>query len=193
MARKSLGHCRPRGPTFGERHCLAIMVVVVADEPESIDDLVARIIREKLQQGRLDELFEVTQMTLLNPNALRGPKPEPVEQFIRPAGIPSAEVVSEPVIKADATVIPAEVVDAIRTASPELADEIQTRNPQDATQVINLFIALINLLAALLALYMAQHPAAPVTPQQVIQIFDQSRHVVNQTIVVNPPPPHGAG
>jgi hypothetical protein len=95
-------------------------------------------------------------------------------------------------MQAEGNVVPPVVVDAIRSASPELADEIQTRNPQDATQVINLFIALVNLLAALLALYVAQHPAAPVNPQQIVQIFDQSRHVVNQTIVVNPPPAHGA-
>lgn len=171
----------------------------MAEEPESIDDLVARIIREQLEQGGLDRLLEVTKpyvATELNVNALvRGPKPAEVDAAPGGRGTLSGEakVVVIPVIKADGTVIPAEVVDAIRSASPELADEIQTRNPQDATQVINLFVALINLLAALLALYVAQHPAAPVTPQQVIQIFDQSRHVVNQTIVVNPPPPHGAG
>jgi hypothetical protein len=114
-------------------------------------------------------------------------------QIIRPGGIPSAEAFGKPVIKADATVIPTEVVDAIRSASPKLADEIQTRSPEDATQAINLFIALINLVAALVTLYIAQHPASPVTPQQVVQLFDQSIHVTNQTTIVNPPPPPGAG
>jgi hypothetical protein len=84
-------------------------------------------------------------------------------------------------------------VEAVRSASPKLAKEIQIRSPRDAVAVINLFAALIQVLTALVTLYLALHPAAPVTPQQITQFFDQSVHIVNQTTIVNPPPPHGAG
>ncbi len=105
-----------------------------------------------------------------------------------------------PAMKAEATmpvpqavVIPDEVVEVVRSASPKVANEIQIRSPQDAIAVINLFAALIQMLTALVTLYLAQHPATPVTSQQIVQIFDQSVHTVNQTTVVNPPPPPGEG
>ncbi len=96
-------------------------------------------------------------------------------------------------MQAEGRVIPKLVVDAIRTASPKLADEIETRDPTGAKQLVEIFTALIHLLAALVTLYMAQHPASPVTPEHITQLFDQSRHIVNQTTVVNPPPAPGTG
>ena len=165
-------------------------------EPESIEDLVARLVREQLEQGRLEWLIKAQRaveasFTLsVTPRLNFDVGPKRVDGALGGEGTLGGEVTVVPLIEAEATVIPAEVVNAIRSASPELADEIQARSPQDATQVINLYIALINLLAALLALYVAQHPAAPVNPQQIIQFFDHSQHITNQTTVVNPPPPH---
>lgn len=115
----------------------------------------------------------------------------PTHQVIRPGGIASAEVVAEPTIEAEAILIPAEVVDAVRMAAPKLADEIQARDPIDAKRIIEMFTALISLLTALLMLYVSQHPAAPITPQQITQFFDHSQHITNQTTIVNPPPTHG--
>lgn len=192
-------------------------MVVVVDEPVELEDLVRRLIREELQRGNLDKLIQAREaveasFTLrVEPSIGVGGAPVspgsfslsvtprlgldvgPTHQVIRPEGIASAEVVVEPTVKAEAIVIPAEVVDAVRTAAPKLADEIQTRDPADAKRIIEMFTALVGLLTAFLLLYIAQHPAVPVTPQQIIQFYDQSQHVVNQTTIVNPPPPHGAG
>lgn len=71
--------------------------------------------------------------------------------------------------------------------------ELGVSEAMDAKRIIEMFTALVGLLTALLMLYISQHPAAPVTPQQVVQFFDQSQHVVNQTTIVNPPPAPGAG
>jgi hypothetical protein len=160
----------------------------MADETGGFLELVARLIREELEQGRMDSLVAAHE-ALLDPAAGNG-------NFLKAA----AKVFIAPTMKAEATmpvpevvVIPDEVVEAVRSASPKLANEIQIRSPQDAIAVINLFGALIQVLTALVTLYLALHPAASVTPQQITQFFDQSVHIVNQTTIVNPPPPHGSG
>jgi hypothetical protein len=180
----------------------------MADETERLKALVARLIQDKLgQEGGLEELIQVLQAVEESFPARDEPgngggAPARVDASLSGKGTlqGDAKVVVAPTVTAVATLLPPEVVvipdkavDAIRSAIPELADEIQARSPKDATQVINLFAALIQLLTALVALYIAQHPAAPVTPQQVVQFFDQSLHVVNQTTIVNPPPVPGAG
>jgi hypothetical protein len=185
-----------------------IRVVIVADETEQLQALVARLIQDKLgQEGGFEDLLRAVReveesFPARDESGNEGGEPMRVDTPFAGEGTLKGEVnaVVVPTMKAVATLLPPEAVvvpdkavDAIRSAIPELADEIQARSPKDAAQVINLFAALVQLLTALVALYVAQHPAAPVTPQQVIQIFDQSRHVVNQTIVVNPPPPPGAG
>ncbi|MGO9032896.1 hypothetical protein [Mycobacterium sp.] len=48
------------------------------------------------------------------------------------------------------------------------------------------------LLATAVTLYQILHPQAP-TPPQIVEIFNQTYNVVNQTTVVNPPPAAGAG
>jgi hypothetical protein len=88
-------------------------------------------------------------------------------------------------------VVPDKTLDAVRSALPELADEIHTR-PQDATVLINVFAALVQLLATAVTLYQIIHPQAP-TPPQIVEIFNQTYNVVNHTTIVNPPPAAGAG
>jgi hypothetical protein len=177
-------------------------MMVVADETEKLEALVARLIQDKLsQEGGLEALLRVVREVEESfpardePGTGRG---EPVRvdtAFAREGTLTAdAKIVVAPTITAVATLLPPDVVvvpdktmDAIRSAIPELADEIQARSPRDRTAVINLFVALINLLAARVMLYVATHPAAPVTPPQIVEIFNQTYNVVNQTNGVNAP------
>jgi hypothetical protein len=214
----------------------------VADEPEQLEDLLRRLIREELERGNLDKLIQAGQALRGSFNIAvhprigmdAGPPPGagsfsisvtprlgfdvgPNHQVVMPqaadlkieGGQPAvnveaalggggtltaeAHVVVEPVIRAEGDLVPPEVVDTIRSATPKVADEIQARDPVGAKQIAEQYTALINLLVALVTAYHFLHPAAPMTTQQVVQIFDHSQHVTNQTTIVNPPQAPGPG
>lgn len=182
------------------------MVMVMADEASRLEAVVARLIKDKLRQdGGLEDLLravrEVEESFLTRvESGNEGGEPVRVDTAFAGEGTLKAEtnVVVVPTMTATMTVlspelavIPDKTMDAIRSAIPELANEIRSRGPEDRTVVIELFVALINLLAALVTLYVALHPAASVTPRQITQFFDQSVHIVNQTTTVNRPTPHG--
>ena len=186
----------------------------MADEPEPLRDVVRRLIRQELEQGGLDRLLDAHQALAgsfniavhprigmdagpppgagsfslsVTPRLSFGPAgPEPVDQVVRPVGIASAEVVAEPTVTAEATLIPAEAVDAIRSGLPTLADEIEARSHRDGMFLLAVFMAFMALLQTAMQAYQLLHPQAP-TPPQVVQIFNQIYNAVN------PPPPHGAG
>lgn len=191
--------------------CHPATVVAVADEPEPLRDMVRRLIRQELEQGGYDRLVEARQvveasftlrvtpslgsMTPAVPPGSPGisvtPRlsfdvgPKPTEQIIRPTGIPSEEAFGEP------SVIPAEVVDAVRSASPALADEIQSRSSHDEVMLIlTIFGIVVAALQTAMQAYQFFNPQAP-TPTQVVQIFNQIYNMVNPPSPVNPPPPPG--
>jgi hypothetical protein len=186
-------------------------VVVVADEPESLKNLVARLIREELERGGLDRLIEAHQVvrasfTLqVRPSLGMDAGPPPgagsvslsvtprlsfdvgstqTGQVIGPKGIASAEVVVEPTVTAEATVVPQNVIDAIRAAFSRLADEIQARDSHDA---VFLLTAFAGLMAALQTAMQAYQFFNPQLPPPIVEIFNQTYNVVNS------PSPHGAG
>jgi hypothetical protein len=171
-----------------EEHGLATTVLVVVGEPKSLLDLIARFVREELEQGRFNSLIAAHE-ALLDPEVGNGAF---MKAAFRALTVPTTEADAAMPVP-ETLVIPDEVVNVVRSASPKVANEIQIRSPQDAIAVINLFAALIQMLTALVTLYLAQHPANPVSPQQIVQIFDQSVHTVNQTTVINAPPPPRAG
>ena len=97
------------------------------------------------------------------------------------------------VASAEVTHASGEIVDIIESASPELAQDIRGRSPQDINFVVNFYMAILQTLQLLMMVYQIVHGEAP-SHQQVIEIFNQTTNVYNQTtnVVVNMPPPgHG--
>jgi hypothetical protein len=90
----------------------------------------------------------------------------------------NADFVVIPAVNADARVlvpVPADVVDAIQTALPKLANKIQAR-PRDAVLWLTWFMALMAVLQTAMAAYALLHPnAAP----PVVQIFNSTVNVLN--------------
>jgi hypothetical protein len=116
----------------------------MADETERLKALVARLIQDKLgQEGGLEELIQVLRAVEESFPARDEPDngggaPARVDAPLSGEGTlqVDAKVVVAPTMTAVATMLPPEVVvipdkavDAIRSASPELADEIQIRSP----------------------------------------------------------------
>jgi hypothetical protein len=177
----------------------------MADDTSRLEALVARLIQDKLrQEGGLEDLLravrEVEQsFPARDESGNEGSEPVRVDTAFAGEGTlkGAVNVVVVPTVRATMTllpptlgVVPDKTLYAVRSALPELADEIHTR-PQDATVLINLFAALVQLLATAVTLYQIIHPQAP-TPPQIVEIFNQTYNVVNQSTVVNPPPAHGA-
>jgi hypothetical protein len=179
----------------------------MADDTSRLEALVARLIQDTLaQEGGLEDLLravrEVEESFPARDGSGKGGG-EPARVDAPPSGEGTLKgdvnVVVAPTMTAVATLLPPEVVvipdkavDAIRSASPELAEEIQAGSSHDAMLLLTVFLALMALLQAAMQAYQILHPQAP-TPPQIVEIFNQTYNVVNQTNVVNPPPPHGAG
>jgi hypothetical protein len=147
---------------------------IVADE--KLEDLVARRIREQLGEGGLQELIEAQQQ--IRATVRVEPRVEVSAVVIRPGEEVSAEV--------------GNALSVIESTSPALAGDIKDRSPQDVNLAINLFMAIMQTLQFLLMLYQMVHQQPPTQPQ-VIEIFNQTTNVLNQTsnIVINMPPPAG--
>jgi hypothetical protein len=75
--------------------------------------------------------------------------------------------------------------------SPELANDIKSRSPQEIMLAATLWSAFVQTLAFLVMLFQNYHQQAP-TQQQINEIFNQTTIVFNQTInnVIKPPPGH---
>jgi hypothetical protein len=145
----------------------------VTDEPlEPVKELVARRIREQLVEGRLSELLDATFQQASAQLQVR-------VQLEAAGEVTATDVVG---ITDSATFELTHDL-AIEAASPELAHDLQGRSPQDINLAINIFIAIMQLLQALLTVYQIVHGEPP-SQQQVVQIFNQTTNVV-----VNMPPP----
>lgn len=158
-------------------------VLRVTDRPlESLEELVARRIAEQLDKGRLNELLNAASQQARAQPQLSG------EGHLRA----HVEIVGSGEV-GEVTNPPGEMVAVIESASPELARDIRSRSPQDINLAINFFMAIMQTLQLLLMVYQIVHGEPP-SQQQVIQIFNHTNNVINQTtnVVVNMPPPgHG--
>lgn len=172
-------------------------MIDMSDEPGGLEDLVRRLIRDELEHGGLEKLLKAKQLmeasgVVVKPEGavlelIGGTANVTVEPEIWKPGSMGATM-APAVMRAEGTVSP-QVVEALRSTYPALAAEIQKR-PERATAILNLFAAMLGVLLYLLQLHAVQHPASPVTPEHITQLFDQSQHItVNQTTIINPPPP----
>ncbi|HKP41795.1 hypothetical protein [Mycobacterium sp.] len=154
----------------------------MTDEPfERLEELVARRIREQLGEGRLDELLRI---------AFQQGRADAHAQFSGEGEL-RAHVEVGVVSSAELSPPPGEVVAVIESASPELANDIRGRSPQDINFVLNFYMAIMQTLQLLLTVYQIVHGEQP-SHQQVIEIFNQTTNVINQTtnVVVNMPSGH---
>jgi hypothetical protein len=143
----------------------------VTDEP--LEKLVARRIREQLDEGGLEGLT-------------RG-RIEAQAQEVRVFGIQAAGEVGFPEVKQAAP--PGEALAVIESASPELANDVRSRSPQDITLALTLWSAFVQTLEFLVMLFQIVHGQPP-TSVQINEIFNHTTNVFNQTtnIVINMPP-----
>lgn len=176
----------------------------MADEPA--ENLVERIIREQLAEGGMDRLVQAQEAiqkiireqceravgtvssTLPVPQSSVGPQgrlPGTVEcrvpQVSSSVGSETVDAqVEVPTMMAVIRLEPkltVKVVPAIQEASPELADKIRLSDPQDAMLLLNLFMALMQVVQTLLTVYQITH-AEPPTPTQIVQIFNNTTNYV---------------
>lgn len=169
---------------------------------ESPEELVARIIRELLSEGgsaRLIHALHAVQRILQEPDEPRGGTiattlQAPQTSFGSPSGTITTRLQAPrtsfgPNIHAEVPTTTAvirlepkltfRVVPAIRDASPELADKIQLSPPQDAERLLNLFMALMQVVQTLLTVYQITHSEPP-TQTQIVQIFNNTTNYVIQ-------------
>jgi hypothetical protein len=164
-------------------HRSSIRVPGVADENlESLAELVTRRISEQLGAGRLDELLAIAaqQAAAAVEGKFGGEGHLTATVGVAGAGEGTAAVdVANP-----------EAADAVKL--PTLALDLRGRSPQDINLAINLFMAAMQVFQVALTLYQIVHGEPP-SQTQIIQIFNQTTTVINQTTnnVINMPPTHG--
>ncbi|UXA05706.1 hypothetical protein KXD96_22800 [Mycobacterium sp. SMC-2] len=156
----------------------------MGDQPERIENLVARRIREQLGQGGLDKLIQAQQA---------------VAQQIELIGVPSPRAFGDMIVvtqgmaaqlqPTEASLSGQAAVAAIRAVDRELADELELRSPQDITAALNFRAALINLIAAFVSLYQMMHGVPP-SQQHIEQTINNVTNAPT-TIVINNPPQGG--
>jgi hypothetical protein len=140
----------------------------MADETERSKDLVARQIGKQLRQGNLDGLIQAHRAVQASFTLHVSPslgEPARADGDFGDEGTLSAHVavVVTPEVNAEGGLVPQEVVDAIRSALPQLANDMQTR-PRDAMLLLTAFMALMALLTAAMQAYQLFHPQAPTPP-----------------------------
>lgn len=152
----------------------------MADEPNELERLVAQRIREQLGEGGLQRLIEAWRQIEAQVEGGRlEAQVRPVEaQFGDSVGITDS---------ADVVISPDPAVLVLRGASPELAIDIEGRSPRDIKLAVDLYMAFLATLTALLALWSTFHQQPP-NPTQIIEIFNQTTNFVHQTIINMPPP-----
>ena len=181
--------------------------------PESLEELVARRIVEQLDEGRLNDLLNLlnagpqarAQPQLSGEGQLRA-RVEGIEGQLG-ATLARAEMASSGEVNVNVAGEAAaegsasgaygwtgsasgvsEMTAAIESISPKLARDLRSRSPQDINLAINFFTAIMQILQVLLMVYQTVHGEPP-SPQQVIQIFNHTTNVINQTTMVAPIPP----
>jgi hypothetical protein len=146
------------------------------DEPEPLEHWVFRAIRKQLDEGGLDRLTRALSAVQA---ATGSEEPIRADASLQGEGKVTGGVTVSPasavirLIPGTPMVSVGEAVHAIRSASPELAKEIETRTPQDAMLVLTRFMAFVAALQALLTLYQVVH-GQPALPTQVVEIFNQT-------------------
>jgi hypothetical protein len=170
-------------------------VVVVADEPNELERLVAQRILEQLREGGLQGLIEAQkQLEAQMEGAKRGEAALEVSVQLEADG--HVETQSTDLVgitdSLDVVISPGPAVLVLRGAAPELAIDIEGRSPQDINLAVNLYMAFVTTLGVLLQLWQMFHHQAP-TQTQIIEIFNQTTTVVHQTLNMPPPPPLPAG
>src|ERR1700738_4725699 len=108
-------------------------VVVVADEPNELERLVAQRIREQLGEGGLQGLIEARQQLEAQ---LQGSGR--LEAEVRPVEAQFGDSVRTK-DSADVVISPDPAVLVLQTSSPGLANDIKGRSPQDITLAINIY------------------------------------------------------
>lgn len=147
-------------------------------EPESLKELVARLLLEQLDEGLLEKLRRAAQM--------------PASQHVQLQGIPSEEAFGTMTVtggmgaqlQPTSAAFEGNVVEEIREVSPKLAEEIENQGAQDRTALLNLWTALIQLLGAAVTAWHILSPHPP-PPQHIEQIC-----INTINCVVNVPPGH---
>jgi hypothetical protein len=152
----------------------------VADE--SPEELVTRRIREQLGEGGLQRLIEAQAQLRIGVTA------EASAVVVRPSPAESKLHGHTPEVKVQPAQ-PDDVIAVIESASPELANDIRSRSPQDVNLAINFFLAIMQTLQFLLTVYQIFHQQPP-SQTQIIEIFNHTTNVINQTTttVINMPP-----
>lgn len=82
---------------------------------------------------------------------------------------------------------PEPAVLVLRSASPQLATDIQGRSQQDIRLAIDIYLAILQTLQVLLMLYQSLHRQPP-TQIEIREILEQTTRVVRQTISMPAPP-----
>ncbi|MGH3551894.1 MAG: hypothetical protein ACRDT5_04710 [Mycobacterium sp.] len=164
--------------------------MITADELEPLENLVARRIREELGEGRLDKLIQA-QQAVQKSIAIHVPAakahasmPAPTVTVTDGAAQPQsihATLHVQPIITGELELIPREAVDeavdAIRAASPGLADDIQNRSPQEIMLALNFFTVLMQVVQVTLTAIPLIHPE-PATQTQIIEMCKQTINCV---------------
>jgi hypothetical protein len=158
----------------------------VTDEP--LEKLVARRIREQLGEGGLERLIEARRRIEAQTQELQIEVGLEAAGEVQPAPAELKLHGHTPEVKVQAA-LPGDVIAVIESASPELANDIRSRSPQDVNLAINFFLAITQTLQFLLTVYQIFHQQPP-SQTQIIEIFNHTTNVINQTTttVINMPP-----
>jgi hypothetical protein len=160
-------------------------VVVVADEPNELERLVAQRILEQLRESGLQALIEAQQQLGAQ---IRGDAALEVSVGLEADGyVTKAADLVGITDSAEVVLTPGPAVLVLRGAAPKLANDIEGRSPREIKSAIDLYMALLGTLTFLLTLYQMFHHQ-PATPEQLVQIFKQTTTIVHQTINMPPPP-----
>ncbi len=169
-------------------------VVVVVWKPSELERLVAERVFEQLSGSTRSELptwHELERrIRTIRALVLQGEVSLEVAVGLEADG--RVEARSQDLVgitdSADVVISPDEAISVLRGVSPVLANDLKGRSPQDINFAINIYLAILQTLQILLMLYQMAHDQPP-TQTQIIEIFNQTTTVVNQTINMPPPPP----
>lgn len=156
---------------FGATVSTFITLLFMAHKPEQPENLVARSIRDQLGEGGLERLIEAQEAV----QKIFREQSEPVTGSIQSSLQPMQTSFG---LRVTASYkFTAEVVPAMQSASPELADKLRLSDPQDAMLLLNLFMALMQVVQTLLTVYQVTHSEPP-TQTQIVEIFNNTTNYV---------------
>ncbi|MGE5693893.1 MAG: hypothetical protein ACM4D3_01250 [Candidatus Sericytochromatia bacterium] len=153
----------------------------MADQPNGLERLVARI-REQVADGGLHRLIQARQEieAQLEGSGRIDAQLDRLEAYLEGGSV-------EPESSGDVVMSPEPAVLVLRSASPQLATDIQGRSQQDIRLAIDIYLAILQTLQVLLMLYQSLHRQPP-TQIEIREILEQTTRVVRQTISMPAPP-----